>query len=525
MSSGGENRRPVLSPRREAPAAAAATVAADRRRHGKKARRERDLRSPSYLALRDSWGFSDGQDGGRRRSPSPARRPARRSRYFDDMNRSPSRSPIPRRRRSRSNSYRSEDDDEDDEPERRSPSRSPSPRRRRRRARSDSYSHGDETARRSRSPSPRRRRRRARSNSYLDDYEEEEPDRRSPSPRRRRVAPRSCRSRSRTRSQECEDRRCCPPANGERDMSPEEEDDYFNVRIDRHDHLFKCAMCNDLLSPPVYECVAGHVTCASCHDSANGGEVDQASANDNNGGEEAAAADNNNNNRCPKPQCGVAGYGPSRAVAEWLRSVRFPCGNSEYGCRAFLPWREMDTEHEATCGYAPVFCPIRRCVDEGFHGGTPDDLERHLTERHGWEVVAFRYGEAFRVRVRAAHDGHHPAAVLLRAGDGRLFHLRAERERRDGTALSMIRIRPGAGAGAAAAAEEFTYEVTAAGPRHRVQMQATVWGTSLLNGMVDENPVRVTVPDDMIPLDGPDQGSVEVCVRQVAAAAPPAAAA
>nr|CAB3472408.1 unnamed protein product [Digitaria exilis] len=251
-------------------------------------------------------------------------------------------------------------------------------------------------------------------------------------------------------------------------------------------------MCNDLLSPPVYECVAGHVTCASCHDSANGGE------------------------------CGVATYGPSRAVAEWLRSVRFPCANSEYGCRAFLPWREMDTEHEPSCGYAPVFCPIRRCVDEGFHGGTPDDLERHLTERHGWEVVAFRYGEAFRVRVRAAHDGHHPAAVLLRAEDGHLFHLRAEGERRDGTALSMIRIRPDAGA---AAEEEFTYEVTAAGPRHRVQMQATVWGTSLPNGMVDENPVRVTVPDDMIPLDGPDQGSVDVCVRQVAAPAPPAAAA
>ncbi|PAN32011.1 hypothetical protein PAHAL_5G456800 [Panicum hallii] len=466
----GKDRRPVAS-RWDGPA----------RRRGK-AKRDRDvLRSPSYLALRNHGVVSDGGSDRRSRSPSPARRRARPSRYFDgNVDRRLSRSPSPRRRRARSNSYRSEEDgDESDRP---SPSR-------RRRARSNSFRGGDdEPDRRSRSRTPIRRRR-GRFNSDLDEYDEQA-DRRSRSRTpRRRPAPRSCRSRSRsrTRSQECEDRGCCRPRPADDDdYRPPDEDDFY-VRIESPDHLFKCVRCRDLLSSPVYECAAGHVTCATCHDSANGGG----------GGD----------HKCS--HCGSSDYTPSRAVADWLRSVRFSCPNYGHGCPSFLPRHEMEAAHEGTCRYAPIFCPDRSCY---FDGCPPDELERHLTTRHAWNVVSFRYGQPFSVRVQ-------PSRSLLRAEDGEIFHLRSELAR-GGTALSMIRIRP-----ENAAAAEFTYELktpAAAGLQHRMQMQSTVWATSLGHGAEDANPVSVTVPDDMFPLEGPEQDSVEVRVHKVAPAPAPA---
>ncbi|KAL6626637.1 hypothetical protein ACP70R_030363 [Stipagrostis hirtigluma subsp. patula] len=310
--------------------------------------------------------------------------------------------------------------------------------------------------------------------------------------RSRRRAPRSCRSRSRTRSEECEDTTCCRPrgaAGGDQDadqgfMWAEEEDDWTAARIGRRNLLFNCTQCNDLLSSPVHECENGHVTCGGCHD---------ATANGEEGGGECS-------------RCGSTEYSRSRAVAGFLRSIRFPCENYTYGCPALRPRQEIDA-HERDCRYAPCFCPVRRC---DFHGGPPDALERHLTARHGWGVVAVRYGQPFHVHV-------HAAPSLLRAEDGALFHLCAEWER-GGTAMSMICIRPDK---AAAAEEEFTYEVKtpeAAGLRHRLQMQSTVWGTSLRYGRAHANPVKVTVPDDMFPREGPEADAVEVRVHKVAPA-------
>ncbi|KAL6847805.1 hypothetical protein ACP4OV_021933 [Aristida adscensionis] len=351
----------------------------------------------------------------------------------------------------------------------------------------------------SRSPSPR---------PYRDVVQRD--GRRSRSRSRGRARPRSCRSRSRTRSEECEDRTCCRPrragCNGDGDGdayddrwdTSADDDDWLTVRIYRQDDLFSCAQCDSLLSSPVFE----HVTCGTCHDEGKGAGAD---------GEDVC-------NRC-----GATEYGRSlAAAAAFLRCirfscVRFSCGNHAYGCPAAVPRHEM-AAHERGCRYAPCFCPVRRC---DFAGGPPDALERHLTARHGWAAVAVRYGEPFRVRVHTA-----PQSVLRAAEDGALFHLCAEWESRGGggTSLSMIHIRPDNAATAAAAPEAgpFTYEVKApapapvAGVQHRLQMQATVWGTSLKNGRADANPVRVTVPDDMFPQVGPDMDAVEVVLRKVA---------
>uniref|UniRef100_A0A0E0JDH6 E3 ubiquitin-protein ligase n=1 Tax=Oryza punctata TaxID=4537 RepID=A0A0E0JDH6_ORYPU len=309
---------------------------------------------------------------------------------------------------------------------------------------------------------------------------------RSNSPRgRRRRRPRSCRSRSRTRSYECENSRCChtrsSPHSDDREDNDEQEgswyhppaDNEFTVRIDgigANDGIFQCDGCFAMLSSPVYECANGDVICDRC-------SYDHC-------GEE-----------CRK--CGSRELARSRAVSHLLQCIRFACKNHKYGCPTFLPRQDMD-EHELSCEHEPCFCPIHRC---GFSGAA-DSLARHLTARHGWGRLRVVYGEAVVVPVQSP--------TILRADDGRIFHLSCARER-GGTAMSMVCIRPDHVAGAE---EEFTYEVRTA--CQRLQMQASVESTSLRYGMKDAVQARVKVPDDMLLRLG---DAVQVFVRKAASAA------
>uniref|UniRef100_A0A0E0MQS6 SIAH-type domain-containing protein n=1 Tax=Oryza rufipogon TaxID=4529 RepID=A0A0E0MQS6_ORYRU len=282
------------------------------------------------------------------------------------------------------------------------------------------------------------------------------------SPPRRRRRPRSCRSRSRTRSYECEDSRCChtrpsPHSDDREDDDDEQEGSWYHPPAD-----------NDATD----ECANGDVICERCSYDDGGARV------------------------CRK--CGTMELARSRAIGHLLRCIRFACKNRRYGCRSFLPRLDMD-EDELSCDHEPCFCPIRRC---GF-AGAADSLARHLTARHGWGRLRVAYGEAAVVPVQSP--------TILRADDGRIFHLSCMRERGGGTAMSMVCIRPDHVAGAE---EEFTYEVRTA--CQRLQMQAAVEGTSLRYGMKDAVQARVTVPDDMLLRQG---DAVQVFVRKATSAA------
>ncbi|XP_066313955.1 uncharacterized protein [Miscanthus floridulus] len=132
--------------------------------------------------------------------------------------------------------------------------------------------------------------------------------------------------------------------------------------------------------------------------------------------------------------------------------------------------------HERSCHYAPVFCPVDWRCD--FPGGPTDALERHVTAVHGWTVVGVRYGEPVRVRARPG-----PSRSLLRAR------------------TSYVKSAAGG-----------------AGMQHRIQMQSKVWGTSLRDGVLYTNPVSVKVPGSMLPMEGPEQDSVEVRIVKVSPA-------
>jgi E3 ubiquitin-protein ligase SIAH1 len=235
----------------------------------------------------------------------------------------------------------------------------------------------------------------------------------------------------------------------------------------------------------LWQCAEGHLTCAACH----------ASVNDGDGGEDRGPA-------CRR--CGERNYRRCHVAAEWLSSIRFACVNAKYGCPTYRPRHAIES-HERSCRYAPCFCPLRHC---DFPGGPTDDLADHLTEVHGWNVVDFRYGKPFTVRV------HSERSVLRAQDDGEIFHLSASYKRNRGvTALSMVCIRPDN-----AAEADFTYQVKTPpvkGVPQRLQMQATVWASCVARTDADRG-VCVTVPDGMFPRDGPDDDSVEVRVDKIA---------
>ncbi|KAM0889649.1 hypothetical protein ACQ4PT_027590 [Festuca glaucescens] len=219
---------------------------------------------------------------------------------------------------------------------------------------------------------------------------------------------------------------------------------------------------------------SGHVTCARCNDDTAGHTL------------------------CS--YCFVTGCTRSLAVEEFLYGISFSCRNQQHGCDAFLLHHQM-RQHERSCHHEPCFCPVPRC---GFAGQTYE-LESHLATLHRWDVVRFRYGESFKAPV------HNPA--VFRCDDyGELFHILTSREGY-GTALSMICIRPDN-----ACREEFTYELKVpAGGRHRLQMQSTVWNTSLRYGIGEGSDVFLLVPDK---LPGNESSSVvEVCIDKAAAGA------
>jgi E3 ubiquitin-protein ligase SIAH1 len=190
----------------------------------------------------------------------------------------------------------------------------------------------------------------------------------------------------------------------------------------------------------------------------------------------------------------------SRAIEEFLCGIRFSCRNQQYGCDVFLLHREM-REHERFCHREPCFCPVPHC---GF-AGQPHELKSHLATLHRWDVIKFRYGKSFEAPV-------HKSSVFCCEDYSELFHIVRSREGYGyGTALSMICIRPDNAWNA-----EFTYELKMpAGGQHRLQMQSTVWNTSLRYRIGEGSDMFLLVPDK---LPGNVCSSVvDVCISKVAA--------
>ncbi|CAL4977540.1 unnamed protein product [Urochloa decumbens] len=153
---------------------------------------------------------------------------------------------------------------------------------------------------------------------------------------------------------------------------------------------FSCRVCAQPLSPPIFQCPAGHFFCSSCHD------------------------------KLPEEKCKFCS-GPtlsrSLGMERAVRSILVDCRYAKEGCTEKTAYCNK-SEHEKVCPLAPRFlCPEPGC---GFAGLQGEELLDHLTGNHRWPSTMFWYYAAFDICV--AQPG---TQVLQSANDGQLFLVNA----------------------------------------------------------------------------------------------------
>jgi E3 ubiquitin-protein ligase SIAH1 len=166
----------------------------------------------------------------------------------------------------------------------------------------------------------------------------------------------------------------------------------------------------------VVQCDAGHLACSACDGLLCG-------------------------NQCYACD-GIGSYGREPALDNLLRSVRVPCPNDVYGCRAYVAYCEAgDGEHRRACPCAPCCCPERGCR----FVGSPPMLADHIASKHSSPVVVVSYGEESSLVLTAARRWH----ALVGQEDRSLFVVSLAAPCSDDTAVSLVCVRANTGGGAA----------------------------------------------------------------------------
>ncbi|KAM0845264.1 hypothetical protein ACQ4PT_056493 [Festuca glaucescens] len=146
--------------------------------------------------------------------------------------------------------------------------------------------------------------------------------------------------------------------------------------------VLDCPICYHPLHPPVYQCAAGHVVCASCRDRLQ--------------------------DRSKCQVCAVATeYGRCYAVERILRSVRVPCPNAAHGCGVQMLLHKRE-EHAKECAHRSGPEP---CVEAGSPSATTVQV------RHGLATVTISIaGHGGETEVVPSRKEKKPAAQMVRMG-------------------------------------------------------------------------------------------------------------
>ncbi|XP_044505784.1 E3 ubiquitin-protein ligase SINA-like 10 isoform X2 [Mangifera indica] len=156
--------------------------------------------------------------------------------------------------------------------------------------------------------------------------------------------------------------------------------------------VFDCPICFEPLTPPVFQCENGHISCSSCSTKLT--------------------------NRCASCFCNIAYR--NRAVEKILESVIISCQNAIYGCRSTMTYQTKH-EHEKTCMYLPCSCPLSDCI----FVGSSSQLYKHYRDNHEDSAVKFQYNHNMQVTLKADEK----FLVLQEEEDGVLFILYNKTER------------------------------------------------------------------------------------------------
>ncbi|XP_062233505.1 E3 ubiquitin-protein ligase SINA-like 3 [Phragmites australis] len=185
----------------------------------------------------------------------------------------------------------------------------------------------------------------------------------------------------------------------------EEEKIKITVAIDPE--LLECGVCFGPLTPPLFQCAKGHISCSEC---CTGQAVDYECL------------------MCREPETATR----CRAMERVLDGLSVPCAFRQHGCAKMIPYAEKPA-HDASCDYAPCYCPIAGCAG-GYAGATlRDHVELDHPAVHRTRV---RPGCLTALRMRA---GEVARMVCLGPGTAE-FLLVVARDVPSGRALSVVRL-------------------------------------------------------------------------------------
>jgi len=203
--------------------------------------------------------------------------------------------------------------------------------------------------------------------------------------------------------------------------------------------LFECPVCFDYVLPPILQCHAGHLVCASCRPKLTS---------------------------CPTCRGPLGGNIRNLAMEKVASTVMFPCRYQSSGCGLCLLHTEK-TDHEETCEFRPYSCPCpgASCKWQG----SLEQVMSHLMQVH--KSITTLQGEDI---VFLATDINLPGAVdwvMMQSCFGHHFMLVLEKQEKfDGHQQFFAIVQL---IGTRKQAENFAYRLELNGHRRRLTWEAT----------------------------------------------------
>ncbi|KAF8820666.1 putative E3 ubiquitin-protein ligase SInaT4 [Cardiosporidium cionae] len=117
--------------------------------------------------------------------------------------------------------------------------------------------------------------------------------------------------------------------------------------------VLKCIVCCEFMTPPIFQCLEGHVLCKDCQ---------------------------KNVQSCPFCRCDTCNI-RCRALEQLTETLtELPCTFANYGCLKTLHYNTK-LQHEKNCPFHPLKCLRFECD----FSALPDALVEHLIHQHGYE--------------------------------------------------------------------------------------------------------------------------------------------
>ncbi len=165
--------------------------------------------------------------------------------------------------------------------------------------------------------------------------------------------------------------------------------DLGNVEAEQVLSLLECPVCLDHITPPVRQCVKGHLVCSDCFPRLH---------------------------HCPSCRGDMCGE-RNLAMEQVAGLLQFPCRYHPMGCREAFPLTKKES-HERDCPFLQLKCP--------FHGqcafnGSLADVVPHLSSEHSVTPVPVQPDG--RLFYRAKNFYRRNLWALIYSWDSNLFRL------------------------------------------------------------------------------------------------------